>query len=60
MGLALYRGAVDGTSDTPSDTLPITLPPRGQLLAHDLDGDGRAELLIWGPGQSRGTLVRYR
>lgn len=60
-GIDIYRGTTAGLSTSASWTVPLTVPSgEGTLLVHDLDGDGRAELLLWGKNAKTATLVRVR
>jgi len=59
--LSVYPGHADGVSEEPLHTLPISLPPGDDVLAtHDLTGDGRAEILVWGPDAAQGTVLRWQ
>ncbi len=50
--------ARDGFDDgKPSFTVDVPLPDGGELLVHDVTGDGRAEVLLWAPRETRGTLL---
>jgi len=59
--LQLYLGGPAGLAESPSATTPVSLPPGDDpLFVRDLTGDGRAEILVWGPGAAKGTLIRYQ
>ncbi len=56
-GLEVYlaRDAFSGGRATYNVDVP--LPEGGQLMVHDLTGDGRAEVLVWAPRGISGTLL---
>lgn len=55
----VYRGAGDGLASGPSWEVPIRVPVADDtLFVHDLTGDGRAEIVVWGPKERTGTLLR--
>jgi hypothetical protein len=59
--LKLFAGGKGGMGGTPAGTYAIPLPPGDKpLFVRDLTGDGRAEVLVWGPEQGTGTLLRWK
>jgi len=55
----IYRGTAGGMESSPAWTQDIRVPLGEEtLFVADLTGDGRAEILVWGVGESRGTLLR--
>ena len=56
----VYAAGADGRfGEDPLAELGIPMPPgEDPLLVHDLTGDGRAEVFVWGPGQAQGMLLR--
>lgn len=57
--LSVYRGLADGFSATPSYTSATPVPRGDQsLYVHDVTGDGRAEVILWGEGLPSATLLR--
>jgi len=57
--LRVYPGSLDGFAEDPSHERAVTIPPgEDHLFAHDLTGDGRAELVVWGQGQASGHVLR--
>lgn len=59
--LQVLAGTTQGVSKTPWATAAVEVPPGDEsLLVADLTGDGRPELLVWGPGLSQGQLLIVR
>ncbi len=59
--LAVHRGGAAGIAEDPWATLAVPRPPgEAPLFVHDLTGDGRAEVVVWGPRSRRATLVVAR
>lgn len=57
--LAVHRGSAAGIAEDPWATVVVPRPPgEDPLFVHDLTGDGRAEVVVWGPGARQATLVR--
>lgn len=45
----VYRGQPKGLDDGPAWTVPVPVPlDDNPLLVHDLNGDGKAEIVVWG------------
>jgi len=56
--LRVYRGGSEGFPSTPTWEAAVSVPDGEGLFVHDLTGDGRAEILVWGEGQPTATLLR--
>lgn len=55
----VYRGTADGLSGTASWDTPVRVPVADDtLFVHDLTGDGRAEVVVWGPKETTAVLLR--
>jgi|GEM_PF-1166118 len=55
----VYAGSADAIADTPLAQVTVKVPPgHDTLFVQDLTGDGRVEILVWGPHQRQGTLLR--
>ncbi len=55
----VYRGKVGGLESVVAFELPIRVPIGDDtLFVHDLTGDGRAEIVVWGPKEANATVVR--
>lgn len=55
----VYRGVSGGLEATPAHDTPVRVPVADDtLFVHDLTGDGRAEIVVWGPGERTGTVLR--
>ncbi len=58
-GLRAQLSSSTGFNSAADLSWPGALPPGDDpLFAADLTGDGRAELLVWGPGRKEATLLR--
>jgi hypothetical protein len=56
----LFAGSATGLAEKPSGSVVVTVPRGGEpLFVHDFSGDGAGEVLVWGPGQRQGTLLRW-
>jgi hypothetical protein len=55
----VYRGHDGLVDDTPLADLPIVIPEgRDPVFVHDVTGDGRAEIFVWGRrGEPAALLV---
>ncbi len=56
-GLQVYWSQDLAEQGDPGLTVPARLPEAGELLVHDLTGDGRAEVVLWAKRASEGTLL---
>lgn len=57
--VSVYPGRAYAFADEPSHSHAIRVPPgEDHLFTHDLNGDGRAEIVVWGRGQRQGALLR--
>jgi hypothetical protein len=57
--LRVFRGGPGGIEEDPMASAQVEIPPGDDpLFVRDLTGDGRAEVLVWGPGAREGTLLR--
>lgn len=57
--LMVFRGGPSGFANTPALTADITVPVGDEsLFVHDLTGDGRAEIVVWGRGSRTATVLR--
>ena len=57
--LRVFAGTRTGVSPTPLATQPVVLPPgEDPLLVADVCGDSRAEIVVWGPGQTEAKVLR--
>ena len=55
----VYAGSADAIADTPLAQVTVKVPPgHDTLFVQDLTGDGRVEILVWGPHQRQGILLR--
>jgi hypothetical protein len=56
--LHVYAGAKGGMSDKPWASVQVDVPAgEDSLFLHDVTGDGRPEVVVWGPGQKRGSII---
>jgi len=56
----LLRGRPGGLEEPPAASLSLELPGGdARFFVADLGDDGRAEVLLWGPNQTEGTLLRW-
>ncbi|MSP56232.1 MAG: VCBS repeat-containing protein [Myxococcales bacterium] len=55
----VYRGSANGMDSAASWSAEIEVP-RGQdtLLTHDIDGDGKAEIVVWGKDAGKVWILR--
>lgn len=59
--VAVYAGIGHGFAASPTGVLPMPLPNTDELFyVADLTGDGRAEIVVWGPQQKAGSVVSWR
>lgn len=59
--LRVYRGKAGGLETTPAFELAIAIPAGDDtVFVHDLTGDGKAEIVVWGPGSTRASVLRVR
>lgn len=57
--IELFPGSLKGVSSTPWASVSVPVPAGDEsLFVHDFTGDGIPEVLVWGPGQARGSLLR--
>ena len=57
----IYRGKAGGLESTPAFELAIVVPAGDEtLFVHDLTGDGKAEIVVWGPGSTSASVLRVR
>ena len=57
----VYAGSKEGMSDSPWGSVQVPVPPgEDSLFIHDLTGDGRPEVVVWGPGQTVGRIIVAR
>ena len=55
----VYRGADGALGTTPAFEAAVRVPIADEtLFVHDLTGDGRAEIVVWGPKERTGTVLR--
>ncbi len=55
----VYRGAAGGVESTAAWELAMPVPLSDDpLFVHDVTGDGRAEIFVWGPGARSAVLLR--
>lgn len=55
----LFLGGPDGIAEAAHAEHEVSVPPgEDPLFVRDLTGDGRAEVLVWGPGAREATLLR--
>jgi hypothetical protein len=55
----VYRGTGTGLESTVAWDTPLKVPlANNSLFAHDLTGDGKAEIIVWGPGETTAKLLR--
>ncbi len=55
----VYAGTATGVAGTPLWEQAVKVPSgEGTLLAADLDGDKKAEVVVWGPDQRQLTVLR--
>jgi methylmalonyl-CoA mutase cobalamin-binding subunit len=58
-GLSIFRGSLTGFEAAAAWTAPVTVPVgEGHLLCHDVTGDGRAEIFVWGEDGGTASLLR--
>lgn len=58
-GVRVYRGTATGLEAAPAHTSTVVVPPGDDnLLVHDLTGDGRAEIVVWGRDAGRVQILR--
>lgn len=55
--LQVFLGRDRFADEKVSYAVDVVLPEGGELLVHDVTGDGRAEVLIWAPRSTSGTLL---
>ena len=55
--LEVYLGGGRFDEGRPAWSMELAMPEHGDLLVHDVTGDGRAEVLLWGPRAPSGTLL---
>ncbi len=55
--MRVYLGSDSGFATAHVAEATVTVPEAGALLAQDLTGDGRAEVLVWGQGARQGSLL---
>ncbi|MDG1481077.1 MAG: VCBS repeat-containing protein [Myxococcota bacterium] len=59
--LRVYRNELTAFSEEPLASIAMPIPRVDDaLFVHDLTGDGRAEIFVWEPGASEGTLLRLK
>jgi hypothetical protein len=57
--LRVHRGRGAAVDAAPAWEVAIRVPlAEDALFVHDVTGDGRAEVLVWGPDEAEATLVR--
>lgn len=56
-GLEVYLGGARLGGGKPSWAHEVPRGEGGQLMVHDVTGDGRAEVLLWAPRAAQGTLL---
>lgn len=57
--LCIYRGGPAGFASSAAWCHSIRVPAGDQsLFVHDLTGDGRAEIVVWGQGEKTATVLR--
>jgi hypothetical protein len=55
----VYRGRPDGMEPTAAWDVPMPVPLGDDtLFVHDLTGDKKAEIFVWGPKAATGTVLR--
>jgi hypothetical protein len=55
----VYRGAGGALAATPAWDVPLAVPTGGDtIFVHDLTGDGKAEIVVWGPKEARASVLR--
>ncbi|MFZ5481760.1 MAG: FG-GAP repeat domain-containing protein [Myxococcota bacterium] len=55
----VFRGEAAGLAGTPAWELDVDIPPGDDaLFVHDVTGDGKAEVLVWGRDTTGATLLR--
>ncbi|MDP2313150.1 MAG: VCBS repeat-containing protein [Pseudomonadota bacterium] len=55
----VYRGKLGGIEATPAHETSLRVPVGDDtLFVHDLTGDGRAEIVVWGPKEATATILR--
>lgn len=63
-GLAMvrvYRGQSGGISSTPTWSHSLTVPKGDDsIFVHDLTGDGKAEIVVWGKNLAAATVLRVQ
>ena len=58
--LQVFLGGAQGIQETAAAAVDVEVPPGDDpLFVHDLTGDGRAEVLVWGPGAAQGAVIRF-
>lgn len=55
----VYRGTAGGLEQEPLGDVAVRVPLGDDtLFVHDLTGDKKAEIVVWGAGESSGALIR--
>ncbi len=55
----VYRGSATGLEATAAWDSPVRVPVADEsIFVHDLTGDGRAEIVVWGPRERAATVLR--
>lgn len=55
----VYRGKIGGLEAAVAWEVPLRVPiGEDTLFVHDLTGDGRAEIVVWGPKEATATVLR--
>lgn len=56
--VVIFAGSKSGMSDTPWAEVQVAVPPgEDSLFVHDVTGDGRPEIIVWGPGYAAGSIL---
>jgi hypothetical protein len=58
--LRVYGGSASGFSAAATGEVAVMRHPRGEVAVMDLTGDGTAEVVIWAPGQTKGSIVHWQ
>lgn len=58
--LRVYAGSAAGFAAAATGEVAAPRRPRGEVAVMDLTGDGTAEVVVWAPGQSEGSIVRWQ
>lgn len=56
--LQIFAGALDGMTNDAWASVQVPVPPgEDSVFVHDVTGDGRPEIIVWGPGHAAGSIL---